>query len=285
MASLTTAIAPTFTLSTAETFDLTFPSGASPVTVTMAARDYRMVLAPSSGTLRDYIREMTAAIQTALTGAGRAETPLVSLNYSSDMLVSISILATDWSAAETAGSPLRRLGFGASIATVTNTAYATRPPLHLAVFIERRHTGWQAQNTVSGAETIACVPYGITSGVKRDEDELSLGFLPRDPTTRASLGAAQTALQPDSAYAFSLGVVAAREWSALDVVTSALGQPVAFALGNWLTVAASTSEYYDIGAVKTESIAAPQIARTRDGWDAYYGLTIGVTRSSVGTRA
>lgn len=284
MPTLTSAIAPTFTLATAETFSMAFTTGASPITVTMAARDYRMVLAPSSGSVRDYVREMTAAIQTALTGAGRTETPLVTIDATT-LLVSISITTAEWSASETAGSPLRRLGFNATIPSSIIGADAPRPPLHLATFVERKHVGWQSHSVVSGAETIAGVPYGITSGVRRDEDEIAFGFLPRDPTKRAAFGLYQTALQPDAAYAFSLGVVAAREWSALDVVTSALGQPVAFALGTWQTVSQSTSEYYDLGAIKVESIMSPQIERTRDGWDAYYGITLGVTRSSVGTRA
>lgn len=284
MPTLTSAIAPTFTLATAETFSMAFTTGASPITVTMAARDYRMVLAPSSGSVRDYVREMTAAIQTALTGAGRAETPLVTIDATT-LLVSISITTAEWSASETAGSPLRRLGFNATIPSSIIGADAPRPPLHLATFVERKHVGWQSHSVVSGAETIAGVPYGITSGVRRDEDEIAFGFLPRDPTKRAAFGLYQTSLQPDAAYAFSLGVVAAREWSALDVVTSALGQPVAFALGTWQTVSQSTSEYYDLGAIKVESIMSPQIERTRDGWDAYYGITLGVTRSSVGTRA
>ena len=284
MPTLTSAIAPTFTLATAETFSMAFTTGPSPITVTMAARDYRMVLAPSSGSVRDYVREMTAAIQTALTGAGRAETPLVTIDATT-LLVSISITTAEWSASETAGSPLRRLGFNATIPSSIIGADAKRPPLHLATFVERKHVGWQPHSVVSGAETLAGVPYGITSGVRRDEDEIAFGFLPRDPTKRAAFGLYQTSLQPDAAYAFSLGVVAAREWSALDVVTSALGQPVAFALGTWQTVSQSTSEYYDLGAIKVESIMSPQIERTRDGWDAYYGITLGVTRSSVGTRA
>jgi hypothetical protein len=284
MPTLTSAIAPTFTLSTAETFSMAFTTGPSPITVTMAARDYRMVLAPSSGSVRDYVREMTAAIQTALTGAGRTETPLVKIDATT-LLVSISITTAEWSASETAGSPLRRLGFNATIPSSIIGADAPRPPLHLATFVERKHVGWQPHSVVSGAETIAGVPYGITSGVRRDEDEIAFGFLPRDPTKRAAFGLYQTSLQPDAAYAFSLGVVAAREWSALDVITSALGQPVAFALGTWQTVSQSTSEYYDLGAIKAESIMSPQIERTRDGWDAYYGITLGVTRSSVGTRA
>ena len=284
MPTLTSAIAPTFTLSVAETFSMAFTTGTSPITVTMAARDYRMVLAPSSGSVRDYVREMTAAIQTALTGAGRAETPLVTIDATT-LLVSISITSAEWSASETAGSPLRRLGFNATIPSSIIGADAPRPPLHLATFVERKHVGWQPHSVVSGAETIAGVPYGITSGVRRDEDEIAFGFLPRDPTKRVAFGLYQTSLQPDAAYAFSLGVVAAREWSALDVVTSALGQPVAFALGTWQTVSQSTSEYYDLGAIKAESIMSPKIERTRDGWDAYYGITLGVTRSSVGTRA
>jgi len=281
MSTLRTAIAPTFTLSVAETFELSFPSGTSPVTVTIPAASYRMVLAPAAS---DYVRVVTAAINSALTGASRSEVALVVVDPTT-MEATIAIATVTWSAVEVTGTPLRRLGFNATIGSSATNAFGLRPVLHIATFVERVHTGWQSQSVVSAAETLGGVQYGITSGVRRDEDELSLGFIPRDPDFRASLGVAQTALYPAAQYAFSLGTVAAREWSVLDVVTSALGQPVAFALGTWQTLSSSTSDYYDIGAIKGESIMSPRIDRTRDGWDAYYGIGLGVTRSSTGTRA
>jgi hypothetical protein len=283
---LRTAIAPTFTLSAAESFDLTFASGPSPVTVTMAARDYRMSLAPSTGTTRDYIREMTSAINTALTGAGRSEVASVFLDPATG-LVDITLLASPsvtWSAGEVSGFPLRRLGFGVSIVNAVQTANATRPALYLALFVERVHVGWQGRSVVSQSETLAGVPYGIRAGIVRYEDEITLGFVPRDPDIRAAISAPQTALNPGDAYVSALATPAAREWSVLDVVAASVGQPVAFALGNWQTVSGSTSEYYDLGAIRGESIATPRIERVRDGWDRYYRITLGVTRSSTGTR-
>lgn len=282
-----TAIAPTFTLDVAESFDLTFATGPSPVTVTMAARDYRMVLAPTTGTLRDYLREMTSAINTALTGAGRSEVASVFLDTTTG-LVDITLLASPsvtWSAGENNGFPLRRLGFGVSIVNAAQTAYAPRPPLYLATFVERVHVGWQGRPVVSQSETQSGVPFGIRSGVVRYEDELRLGFIPRDPDIRAAIGAVQTALNPGDAYVTALATPAAREWSVLDVVTASVGQPVAFALGNWQTVSASTSEYYDVGSIRGESIGAPAIERVRDGWDRYYRITLGVLRTTTGTRA
>lgn len=282
--TLTTAIAPTFTLSSAETFELAFSSGTTPATVTVAAGDYRMVLGGTTGT-KDYIRALTAAINTALTARGAGETGIVGFD-STTGVASISITGSAWTTAtEVTGSPLRRVGFAASFSPSSNQATGARPVLHLALFVERVHVGWQPQSTISGAETIGGVPYGVTSGVRRDADQMRLGFIPSTPAYRSSLGVEQTALYPADAYAFSLGTVAAREWSVLDVVTSALGQPVAFARGTWQTLAGSTSDYYDVGSITVESIMRPTIDRTRDGWDAYYTLTLDVLRSSVATRA
>lgn len=290
--TLTTAIAPTFTLSTAETFTLTFSSGTSPVTVTMAAGDYRMVLgcAPGTAGTKDYLRALSTAIQAALTARGAGETCAVGFD-SSTLLATIAVTGSAWTAAaETAGSPLRRAGFNASVTPVGNNADGVRAVLHIACFIERVHIGWQPVSVVSGAQTLGGVPYGITSGVRRDVDQMRLGFVPSTPTYRTNLGLSQTALYPADAYEFSLGVVAAREWSVLDVVTSALGQPVAFARGTWQTLASSTAaeahlNYYDLGAIAIDSIMRPSLERTRDGWDAYYSITLDVTRSSTETRA
>ena len=284
---LTTAIAPTFTLSTAETFTMTFSSGTSPITVTLAAGDYRMVLgcAPTTSGTKDYLRALSTAIQAALTARGASETCAVGFD-STTLLATIAVTGSAWTAAaETAGAPLRRVGFNASVTPSGNNATGVRAVLHLALFIERVHTGWQPVSTMSGAQTLGGVPYGITSGVRMDRDQVRHGFVPRDPTLRASLGAEQTALYPADAYAFALGVVAAREWSVLDVVTSALGQPVAFARGTWQTVSSSTSEYYDVGSIDAKSIAEPTVERLRDGWDAYYTITLDVLRSGVETRA
>lgn len=282
--TLTTAIAPTFTLSTAETFTMTFSSGTSPITVTMAAGDYRMVLGGTSGT-KDYLRALQTAIQTALTARGAGETCAVGFDTNT-LLVTIAVTGSAWTAAaETAGSPLRRVGFNASVTPVGNNADGVRAVLHLACFVERVHVGWQPVSVVSGAQTLGGVPYGITSGVRRDVDQMRLGFVPSTPTYRTDLGLSQTALYPADAYAFSLGVVAAREWSVLDVLTSALGQPVAFARGTWQTIASSTTDSYDVGSIDAKSIMQPGIERTRDGWDAYYGITLDVIRSGVATRA
>lgn len=285
MAELVTAIAPAFTLASAETFDLAFSSGASPVTVTMPAGTYRMVLAPTTGSVTDYVRAMTSAINTALTGAGRGETALVVVD-STTSECTISISGAPWTTAtEVSGSPLRRLGFAASFSPPGDTVTASRPVLLLATFIERVSVGWQTKQIVSGAETVAGVGYGIASGVTRADDSIALGFIPRDPTTRASLSVLQTAMNPDDAYVSAIGTIAAREWSVMDILRASVGQTVAFALGVWQTVAGSTSARYDVGAIRITSVAEPGIERVRDGWDAYYRVTLAVTRSSTETRA
>lgn len=281
---LRTAIAPTFTLDTAETFEVAFSSGTSPITVTMAAADYRMVLAPSTGSVIDYVRAMTTAIQAAVTGAGRSETALVTVS-SDTGLATIALTGAEWSATEVSGSPLRRLGFGASITTVIEYAYATRPVLFLALFVERVSVGWQTRQVISQTETLDGRSFGLDSGIARADDDVTLGFIPRDPTYRASLSLTQTALNPADAYVASVGVVAAREWSVVDVLNACVGQSVAFAFGTWQTVSASTTDRYDVGSVRAAGISDPVIVRVRDGWDAYYRVRIPVVRRTTETRA
>jgi hypothetical protein len=285
MADLATAIAPTFTLSAGEDFELAFSSGPSPVTVTMPAGSYRMVLAPTTGSVTDYVRAMTAAINTALVAAGRAE-PAIVIVDSTTGLSTISISGAPWSSAnEVTGYPLRRLGFDASFSPALDTVTATRPVLYLGLSIERISVGWQTKQIVSGAETITGVTYGIASGVQRADDSITLGFIPRDPTIRAANSIVQTALNPDDAYINSLGVPAAREWSFMDLLRASVGQSCAFALGVFQTVAGDTAARFDVGAIRVRSVADPIIERARDGWNTYYRLTIDVTRTSTSTRA
>ena len=285
MADPATALAPAFTLAAAEEFELAFSSGASPVTVTVPAGTYRMVLAPTTGSVTDYVRAVTAAMNTALVAAGRAEPAIVVVD-SLTGLSTIAVSGAPWTTAtEVTGYPLRRLGFGASFSPPGDTVTSTRPVLYLALFLERISVGWQGKQIVSGSETIAGLSYGIASGVARADDSLTLGFVPRDPTIRAANGIVQTALNPDDAYIGSFGVPAAREWSVLDVLRASVGQSVGFALGVWQSVAGDTSLRFDVGSIRIRSVADPIIERARDGWNTYYRITLDVTRSGTDTRA
>lgn len=283
MPDLKTAIAPAFTLSTAETFELVFSSGTSPVTVTVPSGTYRMNLAPTTGSVTDYLRAVQTAMNTAL--SGRGETASVTIGTAG--VCTIGIAGTGWTTAnEVTGSPLRRLGFAASQSTgASQSITATRSVCYLATFIERISVGWQTKQVVSGSMTLTGVPYGIAAGITRAEDSIALGFLPRDPTFRASLGADQTALNPAGAYVTAIGTVAEREWSVLDVLRASVGQTVAFALGVWDTVSASTTDRFDVGSITIESVMSPNIERLRDGWDAYYRISLAIVRTSTGTRA
>jgi len=226
-------------------------------------------------------------VQTAMNTAlsGRGETASVTIGTAG--VCTIGIAGTGWTTAnEVTGSPLRRLGFAASQSTgASQSITATRSVCYLATFIERISVGWQTKQVVSGSMTLTGVPYGIAAGITRAEDSIALGFLPRDPTFRASLGADQTALNPAGAYVTAIGTVAEREWSVLDVLRASVGQTVAFALGVWDTVSASTTDRFDVGSITIESVMSPGIERLRDGWDAYYRISLAIVRTSTSTRA
>ena len=272
--TLRSAIAPTFTwTSTGAGLDVifTFAAGASPVGVTMPTGDYRVCLAPSAS---EFMAVLTAAINAAMAGAGRAETFYVTMG--TDGRVSID---NNHTFTVTAYPALLLLGFDAK-PTATLSAKAAYPPKYFATFVSRVSDGWKPRTPMATAETIAGVGYGITSAVTSWEDELALAFIPIDPTYRASLAVDQTSWEPGVTDLASYGSHAV-PWGVADVLAVSLGKTVAAALGNFQTCLSVLSTQYDLVTIPGIELAAPRKARLRDGWDAYFTWTAKVIRQAT----
>lgn len=280
----TCALAQAFT-HTAEAVDLrlTFSSGTSPVETTVPSGTYRMCLAPSAS---DLIRVVQSRLNTALSGAGRTETVTVSLSAAGVFSLSVSPSAA-FSALIIPSDSLRaRLGFTAAPASGSPTT-ADVPVWHLATFIERVSADWSQRTSVATAETESGAGYGVTSGITTWRDEVVFGFVPRDPTYRASLAVPQTAWEPAPAYLTTLGTVDAREFSVSDLLATGIGKTHAYAAGNFQALLSSTTERYHLVTIPGRECGAPRLARLREGWDAYRRWTVGLIRQSTptGTRA
>ena len=281
--TLVTALAPTFThTASAPDFTLTFSAGVSPVTGTLASGDYRMRLAASTGC---YLRKLAAAMKAAINSA-RSSGAGVVVSLDASCIVTFTF-QVDVPATVTLAAPMwQLLGFASASPTVTGGAITgTRPVWHLATFIERVSNDWSQRTPIAAAETIAGIGYGVTSGSPTWTDEIAYGFIPRDPTFRASLGLYQTAWFPADAYLTTPGVAAAREYSVSDLLTASLGRTVGYANGTLQTILAGTSTTIDLVTIPGAEISTPRVVRLRQGWDAYRRWTTRLIRQSTPTES
>lgn len=281
--TLVTALAPTFTHTAAVAdFTLTFASGVSPVTGTLASGDYRMRLAASTGC---YLRKLAAAMKAAINSA-RSSGAGVVVSLDASCLVTFTF-QVDVPATVTLAAPMwQLLGFASASPTVTGGAITgVRPVWHLATFVERVSNDWSQRTPIAAAETIAGIGYGVTSGTPTWTDEIAYGFIPRDPTFRASLGLYQTAWFPADAYLTTPSVAAAREYSVSDLLTASLGRTVGYANGTLQTILAGTSTTIDLVTIPGAEISTPRVVRLRQGWDAYRRWTTRLIRQSTPTES
>ena len=278
--TLTSAIATPFAWTSAGAgldLSIAFASGTSPVGVTLPSATYYVALAASTS---DVIRVLEGAINTAVSGAGRSE--VFTLSLGSDARVTIA--STGAFTVSSITSALKILGFSTAI-TAATSATATYPPAYLVTFVERVSADWSPKTAVAGAETLAGVGYGVASGVWREEDEMSFGFIPRDPSTRASLAVDQSPWMPDAGVTLSSALP--RVWTCRDLLNTALAKTLHVALGNLQTLRTSTTARYDVCTIPSAEIATARKARVRESWDAYFRWTVRMIRQSTqtGTRA
>jgi hypothetical protein len=275
--TLTSALAAPFVWTSGGTdIALTFASGTSPVNVTIPSGTYRMVLAPAA---TDFVRVVVAAINTALAGAGRAET--FSSSIGADARVTIN--STGAFGLSPMPDAMKLLGYVTGVANASSIV-ATYSPAHLVTFVERVSADWTPRTAVAGAETLAGVGYGVQVGVWREEDEMAFGFIPRDVTTRTALSLDQSPFGRDAGSTYGTTPAV---WSVWDFLRTAGGVTCAAALGTWQTLRTSTTATYDLVTLPLSEIAQPRKARVREGWDAYFRWTVRMLRQSTqtGTRA
>ena len=247
---------------------LTFPSGASPVNVTINSGTYKMNLAPSA---TDFLRVAASKIETALSGAGRAETCTSSISASGLASLTLSGAAT-W----TVTSTLRDvLGLSATSFSSVTTITGTEPPRDLYLFIGGESGGWMRREPIAASLTQAGAAYGVRSGVVSWEDELALELIPSDPTVRSAAGETVTPWEAGTATL---------PWSCTRLLETALAQTCAFAR-HWQNVRASTSESYDLVTIRPEALSMPDAKHQFPGLTSWKTWSLPMVRTSTGTRA
>lgn len=283
--SLSHALAAPFdwTTATGGAYDLvlTFASGPSPVSVSFTTGTYRMLLAPTSGSVRDFVREVEDAINAVMFADGRAET--FSLTYSTTTgKLTLAISSGTFTCAFGSYTAAALLGF-TTTRTAVSSAVADYPPKYLATFVARTGVDFVEREPIAARETVAGGQAGWRSGITTHTDEATFQAIPTDPSYQASY--AQTPWgSTDRATTRGAGH---HPFTCSDLLAVSLGKALAFADGNFAECLASTSVRYYLCTIPVESQRAPRVALMADG---YLGLKTWTTKvilrsTPTGTRA
>lgn len=265
--SINAALAVTFAWTSGGTdLALTFASGTSPVNVTLSTGSYRVCLAPTTGTVKDVLRALQSAINTALSGAGRAETFTVALNAAGKVVLTGSGAFQ----CAFASYPLARLlGFATSTAAAVTTVTATYQPWYIGYATGAWGGRWAPARSVSAERTSAGRVYSFGSSLWSYSRVWNLDLVPRTPDDATAQDSYGTPWHPARAAWTSLGSTAsARAWSWLDVLTVAPNAKCAWT-DDWPRVSASTTELYDVGYLGAEALGAPEEASVDETWPVY----------------
>jgi hypothetical protein len=260
----THALAPAFThTSEAPDVSLSFNSGPSPVTASVATGTYRMCLAPVAS---DFIRAMQAAINAALVGAGRSETVTCTLSAAGIFTFTIS----DPAALNTFGLGTvtqRRLGF--TVAPGASPASGNVPVWYLALMSCATGAYWQPRQPGGAEVTNGGRVYTFASTITAWARKLKVEYQPTTPAMRAAHATDATALYPADEYMGALGSTStAREWSVLDVLYASRNALCGYT-STWGTARTSTTERIWRAYVAPASLLSLTTELYRTEWLAY----------------
>lgn len=284
--SATSAFAPLFTHTAASPdFSLTFASGVSPVTGTLASGDYRMWLTPfASCYLRQLASRMKAAIVAARGAGGTVAATLaadgvVTFTFGVDIPATVTLAAPMW----------RALGFASATPTMTaGVITGSRPVMYLALLSAVKHGPLQPRQAGGSEETTGGRVYAIAATLTSWRRKHSVSMQPTTTAQRATQGAEATAMLPANAYLGALGSTAtAREWSVLDVLYASRNALCGYT-GSWQTLRTSTSDDLFLGYVAGDSLLSTEITAQDETWDAWCDWTLTIvlpTTSQTTTRA
>jgi len=277
--TLTSMLARRFPWTTTTGGTITVGANVRTVTLVAAASTYAIHAGPSTGDGKDFLAMLKAACDTALTPDSR--TVAFALNATTGRL---TMTVT--------GGNLTSLDFSASVDALlgginggaASSYTASTQPQQVFYSGSRLASVWRMARVVAADVTAAGAPYGIDSGLVRDEREQTFAKIPRDPAVRAALGQYVTALHPADSNLASRGSHSG-EWSLDDMLAQAPGSTYALYEGNFQASLSSTSERYSLVAIDPQDAMAPRISLDADGWEAWHRCTLGLIRSGTGTRA
>lgn len=268
----TAAFAPAFTHTQDATYDVRvlFVDGTSPVDVTLTTGSYRMCLAPTTGSVKDFVRALETAILAAISGASQVSTLALSLGADGLLTITQTNVAThEIDGLRFAAPVARRLGLLTTYAATLDPIVGSYPVWHLALLSSVKHGPWQPQQAGGAEQTTGGRVYAIAAAATSWQRTHDVDFQPTHPTQRTAQGAEATALLPAPEYMHLLGSTAtAREWSVADVLVSARNAAAALTT-TWRTARASTTEKFFVGYVGPASLLSPAFKASDSTWDAW----------------
>lgn len=264
---------------TAQSFDLTI--GGTGYTVTLTAGTYRVGLAPSSGTLRDCLRDLAAALN------GTSPSLPGGVSFAVDLSPTTGLVSITCSSAfafvdlhsTTIG---KVLGYLAASSGAATTQTAARAPWYLAQFVSTQRTAWQPRTPGGSERTSGGVVYSLAGSGTSYDAELRADLVPITPAVAAEVGSPATPLYPAEAYLSDLGgtSTASRAWSILDVLVAARNAQAALTT-TWATCRSSTTERYALPYLQHTGLdPAPEHRDER--WPRYAKVTIPLTLPTTG---
>ncbi|HEX4935562.1 MAG TPA: hypothetical protein VFV33_20415 [Gemmatimonadaceae bacterium] len=270
-----TALAVPFTWTPDGTYDLrlAFAAGASPVDVTVPAATYRCNLAPTTGSVTDFLRKLASRADTALAAAGRAETVTAAITSAGLVTFTLSTGTATW----TVTSDLQAaLGLGSSSFGPVASIGGTYPPRGLLLFCGSETGLERREEPIAGGFTVAGGVFAVRSSIVTHTMTLELPFLPSTDVERFAQGVSW------SPWRLGYGT-SAPPWPVETAITGALGQECAFARF-WQSVRASTSEPFDVVQLDPAALATPDAGYQFPDLTSFVRLRLPVIRTEQKTR-
>jgi hypothetical protein len=249
---------------------LAFASGPSPVNVTVDAGTYRVNLAKTSGSTRDFLRRLQTRIDAALATATRAETSTVAITDRGLVTITLSGAATWTFSANLAA----QLGFTSTSFSSVTSAAGAELPRDLYLFAGGDSPGWKRSEPIAGSMTAAGGSFGVRSGLVTWSDEITLEFIPSDPDARTQVGEVWSPWEAGASTP---------PYGCERILTTALAQQCAFSR-LWQTVRTSTSEAFDLVTIAPATLAAPDVKYQFPSLTTWRQWTLPLVRTSTETR-
>jgi hypothetical protein len=228
-----------------------FPSGASPADGGVVSGTFRLNLAPTTGSVTDYLRALQTSVNTGIVALSRLEQVTIALNDRGKATFSISGGGTvTWTLSSSLAA---LLGFTATTYSAVASITATHLPRHLYTFLGGDSEGWQEATEIAARPTTAGAVVGVYSGIKRWTDTLRLEFIPKNPT----LAAAADQVADWSPWEPDPGGGTTFPWTLAELRRTALTQTLALTR-DWNTVRTSTSAPYELVTLDPDTLATPK---------------------------
>lgn len=265
-------LATTFAWVTAGT-DAVLTVAATPYNIGIASGNYRICLAPTTGSVTDFLRAFAAA----LNASGSGLTFAVEMAQGGEVGIAASgtfTIALGVQLSYTLGN----------LADGTGTGWLSPyMPRWCAFFASHASDEWSPREMLVGRETPSGSQYVVTSGQRHESCEMAFPFIPHDPATAVTTTDDLTTWH-GSPGATVGSTTKACPWSVRDLLATSGGKVVALSTV-YQTARSSTALYHDLCSIAATDLAQPRRSLQETGSQIYHRWTARFLRQSTETRA